>query len=357
MPNPYSAKYPSQLVTEAHIFQWSNNAVTSLLNAISASDLSLTVANGANFPTENFIVKIDDELLDIQSRSGNAMTVRTGGRGIDGSAAVAHATGASVKGVYCRVHHNQVAQEVIAIEQALGVNLSNIQGRWAFTTSGNFTVPVGVTAMWVILIGGGGGGAGGSSSTAVGGGGGGAGEIIERYLTGLTTGGTITCTRGLGGSGGPPNSNGGNGGNTSISGAGISGTITARGGRGGLTISGAGGASGDYSTGGALNTRGGGETPSGGGAGGRNSTTDSLPGGGPQNGQTIETHPGGSVHLGGGGGGCRFGVPGRATGLESPSDRHAVGWGAGGAGGGFNGAIPATYEGGNGAPGAIIFIW
>lgn len=357
MPNPYNAKFPTQLVTEADVFQWSNNSVSSLLTAIGVSDLSLTVANGANFPTENFIVKIDDELIDIQSRSGNAMTVRSGGRGIDGSVAASHATGAPVKGVYCRVHHNQIAQEVIAIEQALGVNLSNIQGRWAFTTSGNFTVPVGVTSMWVILIGGGGGGAGGFAGGGVAGGGGGAGEVIERYLTGLTSGGTITCTRGLGGTGGLPATNGGNGGNTSITGAGISGTITARGGRGGFTTSGAGGASGDYSTGGAVNTRGGGETPSGGGAGGRNMAGDSLPGGGPQNGQSIVTHSGGSTYCGGGGGGCRFGIPGRGTEDVAATERHAAGWGAGGAGGPFHGSGPSASDGGNGAPGAIIFIW
>ena len=62
-----------------------------------------------------------------------------------------------------------------------------------FASSGTFTVPAGVTAVKVTVVGGGGGGA---SSTGYGGGGGG---FTIGYLTGLTPGGTITATVGAGG--------------------------------------------------------------------------------------------------------------------------------------------------------------
>lgn len=66
-----------------------------------------------------------------------------------------------------------------------------------FTSSGTFTVPVGVTAVKVTVIGGGGGG-GTRTTSAPSSGGGGAGVAIE-YITGLTGGATVAVTVGGGG--------------------------------------------------------------------------------------------------------------------------------------------------------------
>ena len=66
----------------------------------------------------------------------------------------------------------------------------------AFTTSGSFVVPAGVTRAKVTLIGGG--GAGGTHATQPGGGGG-AGGRAEAWLSGLTPGAAITVTVGAGG--------------------------------------------------------------------------------------------------------------------------------------------------------------
>lgn len=86
-------------------------------------------------------------------------------------------------------------------------------------TSGTttFTVPTGVTRLFISGAGGGGGGGGGSSyNTSSAGGGGGGGAFCCRLPVVVTPGEVITLTVGTGGSGGAPGSSGvagGNGGN------------------------------------------------------------------------------------------------------------------------------------------------
>lgn len=85
-----------------------------------------------------------------------------------------------------------------------------------FTSSGTFTIPTGVTAIKVNLVGSGAGGGGGSSGGGTSGGVGGGGRSITTFLTGLTSGNTLSITIGAGGTGGAVNSSGGSSGTTSI---------------------------------------------------------------------------------------------------------------------------------------------
>lgn len=75
-----------------------------------------------------------------------------------------------------------------------GGGATGVSGQ-VFTSSGTFTIPSGVTAVKVTVVGGGGGGGyvskGGSAS-----GGGGGGGIAVKYITGLTPGAGITVTVG-----------------------------------------------------------------------------------------------------------------------------------------------------------------
>jgi hypothetical protein len=64
----------------------------------------------------------------------------------------------------------------------------------AFTSSGTFTIPTGITAIKMTIVGGGGAGGSTSSSGTQGGGGGGGAAI--KFLTGLTPGNTLTVTVG-----------------------------------------------------------------------------------------------------------------------------------------------------------------
>ena len=79
------------------------------------------------------------------------------------------------------------------VSAAVGTVLSGFSNMQVFTSSGTFTVPAGVTKVKVTVVGGGGGG----SITTAGGGGGAAIKIIS----GLTPGGTVAVTVGLGGAG------------------------------------------------------------------------------------------------------------------------------------------------------------
>jgi hypothetical protein len=188
----------------------------------------------------------------------------------------------------------------------------------AFTSNGTFTIPTGITAIKVTVVGGGGGG--GSFNACYGGGaGGGAGAAAIKYLTGLTPGNTLAVTVGALGT------TGASGGTSSVaSGTQSITTITATGGGGGsYNVAGAGGAASN------------GDINSGGGSGG----------------------PSGSGNGGAPGGGSFFGTGGRPV-NGSAAVTAATAYGAGGGGGGaIYGFGPDGYTGGSGAVGIVFFEW
>jgi hypothetical protein len=205
-----------------------------------------------------------------------------------------------------------------------------------FTSSGTFTVPTGVTAVKVTVVGGGGNGGAGNVSTSSPGGGGGGGVAI-RYITGLTPGNTVAVT--VGGVGG-----------TSSFGAYCSAT-------GGVTpaLNGAGGAGGT-ATGGDINLSGGtggegyanvvngywlyaGSSGGGSGAGGKamsGSQTDQIL-------SFINYPASGQVGVFGSG---AYGKNTAGAGIA------ATGYGNGG-----GGALSGAYAGGAGTPGIVVVEW
>ena len=137
-----------------------------------------------------------------------------------------------------------------------------------FTSTGTFTVPSGVTKVWVEVRGGGGGGGGGSGSYS--GGGGGGGQLKMQQLS-VTPGASITATIGAGGNGGASGNDGNNGNSSTFD------TITAsagnfgrydEGGYSGMTGGGNGGGSAGAGAGGAASANSG----AGGGGGARGSS-------------------------------------------------------------------------------------
>lgn len=72
-----------------------NNAQSYLVSAITSSSATLTVAtgDGAKFPSSNFNISIDDEIILCSSRSGDVLTIT---RAQEGTVAAAHAAGAIV---------------------------------------------------------------------------------------------------------------------------------------------------------------------------------------------------------------------------------------------------------------------
>lgn len=233
-----------------------------------------------------------------------------------------------------------------------------------FESSGNWTVPGGVSTAFVLCMGGGGGGGGSGGATdesgisgSGGGGGGGVGSLVQGFvsLTGLKSVPVSVGPGGRGGNAGGGSSGGGAGGDGSPSSFG--GSMTCGGGLGG------GGGNYDYN-GAPGSSCAPGTSAVGGGGGG-------LPGGGPTQSGVPADAPQYSVYGGGGGGGGSFYTPpGRGspssslvsgvifTGLAGASGICASGggggsaspFGAGGTGGGGASGCGGGSQGGSGAP-------
>ncbi len=120
------------------------------------------------------------------------------------------------------------------------VSVAAIKSSQAFTSSGTFTIPTGVTVVKVTIVGAGGGGSLGTVSNGCGlpssiAGGGGSGAAAITYLSSLTPGNTISVTVGTGGAAGTSGA-GSSGGSSSISsGTQAITTVTTTGGTGSTT--------------------------------------------------------------------------------------------------------------------------
>lgn len=249
----------------------------------------------------------------------------------------------------------------IAVVSTFNSSVNNSSLDWG---AGGSVCPSGVSATDYLYMGGGGGG----GNTI--GGGGGAGGKVEATAAAVTGGVNYPITVGALGAGSTSISSPGTaGGNTSVSGLGS----TASGGAGGLSFSSSGsnggcggGGSGSSPTNGTLGSQGGnggqGNTNDGGGGGGVSGNGANY--GGPPNGGIGYTwSPTGLKYGGGGGGGARNGsaTPGNGTdgggnGGASGAGSAATGTnrGCGGGGGGFSGA---SFNGGAGSAGVVVFSY
>lgn len=242
------------------------------------------------------------------------------------------------------------AQPVAAASQSgQAVNLGQLfigNRKAVFTANGTFTVPAGVTQIWVSGAGGGGGGGGGGGSTttagAGGGGGGGAGKPALKTPISVAPGDSLSISIGGGGAAGTGGAAGGtNGGNGSAGGGTVltntttaTTLLTLNGGAGGGAGAGGGGAGG-------AGGGGGGGYPAGGmGQDGGYSAQGGMGASGPFGG-------GGTSPRGGANGAGFAGIPG-------------YGYGSSGSGGGATYAATTAIAGQNGAqgqPGILIIEW
>ncbi|WIE51808.1 hypothetical protein [Pseudomonas sp. GM17] len=205
-----------------------------------------------------------------------------------------------------------------------------------FTANGSFTVPEGVTKIWLSGCAGGGGGGScpaGTTGSASGGSGGGAGQPAIKVPVTVAPGQVIPITIGAAGVGGVSGvSNPTSGGNTLV---GVGGALLV------LSGGGAGNSGANLPVDRVAGPRGGEGFPAGGDA------TDSQA-------QVTAglSGAGASGPFGGGGSACRYGTSG------GYAARDAYGFGAGGSGAGgwyVSGAL--AVSGGRGAPGLMIIEW
>jgi hypothetical protein len=196
-----------------------------------------------------------------------------------------------------------------------------VPSQQTFTSSGTFTIPTGITAVKVTVVGGGGAGGGATVGGNIGGGGG-AGGLTLGYLSGLTPGNTLTVTIGAGGTG-VSGASGNSGSATSVSsGTQIISSFVANGGSGGTS----------------------GASPAGGGTG-ASVGSGGIP---------FLGNSGGIAFTGAGGNGGASFVGGAPAGSGAVGLNAPVNSGCGGSGSGPGGA---PTSGGNGANGIVIFEW
>lgn len=144
--------YPTTVATDATLIAADNRASTTLLGTISSGATTIVVTTGVF--SEYSVVTIENEriLLGTISVSGTYINCT---RGYDGSSAAAHTNGVAVKANVVAAHHNVLADEIIAVENALGANLRfvnkvfNADGfTFSFTGTTNLT---GATPATVII--------------------------------------------------------------------------------------------------------------------------------------------------------------------------------------------------------------
>jgi hypothetical protein len=150
-----TSKYPGTVATQADLGVAGNRAETTLRTGAGSTDTSLTVASGTQFRAGMYVT-VDNEFIAICGVSGNTLTVgrsscpNVDGRGLDiangGGAATAHLAGAKVQGRISAWHHNQVAAEVRAVEDALKNGIQHdlkVNGNVAIQTALPSGVPSG----------------------------------------------------------------------------------------------------------------------------------------------------------------------------------------------------------------------
>jgi len=284
------------------------------------------------------------------------------------------------------VNDNDLTTKAWVLANAGGGSGGGSQSQ-TFTSSGVFTVPSGVTSVWVTCTAGGGGGGGGAddcASNAAGGGGGGGGEWFSNFIK-VTANENIPVTIGNGGIGGPGavcgggnGSAGGNGYSTSfgsyltLSGGsggsgGVPGSLCINGGNGGGAGGGLGGGTTNFgscgSSGGSAGGSNSGATGGAGGGAGADCQGNYWSGAGGKmifyngmksfGGGARGNGPCGPPYDGGGGGGAGLGGPG-GNGGGNGAGGGGGGYGAGGGGGGFyNGG----FAGGLGSAGYCLIEW
>jgi len=100
-----------------------NSGISQLGADITSSQTTIAVVDASKFLVP-CLVKIDTEIIRVGDKSGNTLISCT--RGFQGTNSAAHTSGAFVKAYILSYHHNQMAAEIKAICDALGVNLANV---------------------------------------------------------------------------------------------------------------------------------------------------------------------------------------------------------------------------------------
>ncbi len=120
---PFSNKFPTDLNSQDSLGRTKDNAQTTLNGSIGSSSASLTVMNGAVFPSSGFSLQIDNEILLCTTRSSNSISGCLRGQG--GTSATVHASGAVVREPILTIHRDVLVNDLLTIEAKIGKGSSN----------------------------------------------------------------------------------------------------------------------------------------------------------------------------------------------------------------------------------------
>lgn len=327
------------LFGSAGAIAWSSNSDPSAaggdswLTRIGAAILAIGSTNGGT-NGELRLAKVN-KITITQPANGSTLTLTDGitlTAPVTGTAATGTGTTNKVPkfttGANGVIGDSSITDNGTAVSSSLPFTLTPNKQIFTSTGSSTFTIPAGVTAVKVTLVGAGGAGGGGTATANTGGPGGGSGAMAVKWLTGLTPGNTISTSVGTGGTG-VSGGSGNAGGNTTISSGTQSITTVTAGGGGGGTGGAAGGAfggGGGSATNGDLNFSGNeGQFMIGNTNTGQNGTASPFAGGAPR---------------------------GASAGANNGNSGNSVGAGGSGGGGGTG-----NTTGGAGANGLIVFEW
>jgi len=144
------ANFPTSVSTNNNLYIAVNGVQTTLAANILATDTSIQLTSTTGFPTVGYVTIDNAEIVLYTGISGANLTGCT--RGADGTTALPHNTGVTVGATIVAAHHNLLKDEVIAIETALGTNMSNVFPATPTTGSGNVVLATSPTITSPTLV-------------------------------------------------------------------------------------------------------------------------------------------------------------------------------------------------------------
>lgn len=105
-------------MSEANIFKsQGNSATTTLASSVTNTDTSFPLTSDTNFAGEGYVIidegTASEEIAYATGKSGSSLTIPLANRGLEGTSAVGHASGATVKGVLTAGGMNQLADAIL----------------------------------------------------------------------------------------------------------------------------------------------------------------------------------------------------------------------------------------------------
>ncbi len=148
-----TARYPANIVTfaQAEFHKTNNLGNTTLAADITGSPTTFSLTSASTvttWPTANFMVRIENELIFVSSRSSTTCTI--GARAMGGTSAVNHTGSPDVRVVFTSEFIQQMAEEIVGMQGWTGMAASLVHASVTTTpytaTASDGLIPVDATS-------------------------------------------------------------------------------------------------------------------------------------------------------------------------------------------------------------------